>query len=382
MRAIVVGAGPAGAAAAFELARGGASVALVEKSRWPRPKTCGDGVSPHGVRELRDFGFPVDAHPRLDRALVTTPRETAFRGSFPAAAPHGTVVERRILDSALVEAAIAAGAEFLPSTEVRSIEREPDCLQATLAAPGSERRERFDVAFIAEGATGSLARRLGFPPHRSRLVALRGYAGAVRKLEPEYGIFYDRAVTPGYGWIFPLDERHANVGICVDERTLARRGGDLRVLLTDWLARSAVCRERFGEAPVLDDVRGGVIPSGRAKRTSSRVLLIGDAAGVADPFTAEGVYESISSGRSAARAVLHERDFASAAKRYERDLRRFDRNARAARALRATFTMSIEPFARRAAHHPMLASRLNTDVFFMKRSFTKFVVDLLVTSAR
>lgn len=381
MRAIVVGAGPAGAAAAYELARGGAQVQLVEKSTWPRPKTCGDGISPHGVAELRDFGFPVGEHPRLDRALVTTPSETAFRGSFPNRAPHGTVVERSVLDAALVEAAIAAGAMFSPSTEVRSLEPESPGATATLASPAGERRERFDVAFIAEGATGSLARRLGFPPHRSRLVALRGYANAVRTLAPEYGIFYDRALSPGYGWIFPVDERRANVGIVVDERTLARRGGTMRALLNGWIARSLVCRERLGEAPALTDVRGGIIPSGRARRTKVPFFLIGDAAGVADPFTAEGVYESIASGRSAARAVLNEPDTRAAARRYERELRRFDRNERAARALRATFTWSIEPFARRAATHPALASRLNTDVFFLKRSFTKFVVDLLVASA-
>ena len=287
-----------------------------------------------------------------------------------------------MLDAALVDAAIAAGSTFAPETEVRAIVCDAGSITATLRRGGNDVRETFEVALIAEGATGSLARRLGFPPHRSRLIAVRGYADAVRKLAPEYGIFYDRSLTPGYGWIFPLDERRANVGIVVDERVLARAGRDIRTLLGDWMKRSAVCLERLGEAPVLTDVHGGVIPSGRARRTSQRVMLIGDAAGVADPFTAEGVYESIASGRSAARALLEERDFAAAAKRYERDLRRFDRNERAARALRATFGMSIAPFARRATTRPALASRLNTDVFFLKRSFTKFVVDLLVESVR
>ncbi len=382
MRAIVVGAGPGGAVAALELARGGASVTLVDKSAWPRAKTCGDGVSPLGVRELAQLGVRFDETPKLTCALVTTPRGTAFRGNFPADAPHGTIVERRILDDALVRAAISAGADFLPSTCVRSLEPGDTSVSAVMASPASDHRERYDVAVLAEGATGSLARALGFPPYRSRLIALRGYADAPRDLAPEYGVFYDRPLSPGYGWIFPVSERRANVGILVDARTLSRLGGDLRGLLSNWLTRSAACRELFSASPLLENVRGGVIPSGRKKRTAGRVFLVGDAAGVADPFTAEGIYEAMHTGRSAARSLLLEPDIVRATKRYAQDVRTFDHNERAARLLRATFDMSIEPFARRAQSRPLLASQLNTDVFFIKRSFAHFVIKLLASSLR
>ena len=373
MRAIVVGAGPGGSTAALELARGGAEVWLFEKSDWPRAKTCGDGVSPLGLRELAELGVDAGGVLHLERALVTTPRETAFRGGWPNDTPYGTIVERRVFDAAIVDAAISAGARFIPGTQVRALERRGAEIVATVRTAGEDRTEIFDAAIVGDGATGGLAAQLGFPPHRSRLVAIRGYVDALAPLVPEYGIFYDREISPGYGWIFPLDERRANVGIIVDESLLARRGGNLRALLVQWLARSPICRTNFGAAPVLDDVHGGVIPSGRSRRTLPGVFLIGDAAGVADPFTAEGIFEAIRSARSAARALLEEPDAQAAATRYEAALAEFDRNERAARALRFTFPLAIEPFAALAAKRPALAARMNTDVFFLKTSFLAFM---------
>lgn len=373
MRVIVVGAGPGGASAALELARSGAAVRLVEKHAWPREKTCGDGISPLGVRDVAAMGVLARGDVLLRKAWVSTPHGTAFRGGWPAETPWGTTIERSTFDASLVDAAIAAGAEFLPGTTVRGVRLDPDRVTATLASHDGERELGADAVVIAEGATGGLARSLGFPAHRSRLVALRGYVRTTRPLAPEYGLFYDRPLAPGYGWVFPLAAGYANVGILVDERTLARSGADLRGLLARWLAESPFARDLLGSNVALERVRGGVIPSGRRRRTAGRAFLIGDAAGVADPFTAEGIFQAIRSGRLAARALAESRDVDGARARYERELRIFDRNERAARALRATFNVAIEPYARRAAKRPAFADRLNTDAFFLKRGLFDFV---------
>jgi flavin-dependent dehydrogenase len=208
------------------------------------------------------------------------------------------------------------------------------------------------------------------------MVAIRAYAGARRALAPEYGLFYDRDLSPGYGWIFPVDERRANVGVCVDARMLARAGGNMRVLLRRWLGENSIARDLFGADAVLEDERGGIIPSGRAVRVSGSVFLAGDAAGVADPFTAEGIYEAIKSGRLAADALTGSPSVALAAERYEAALAVLDRNEGAARGLRATFNLAIEPYARYAAAHPRFADRLMTDVFFTKSSFPKLMWNL------
>jgi geranylgeranyl reductase family protein len=377
MRALVVGAGPGGAMAALGLARGGADVVLVEKSGWPRPKTCGDGISPHGIREGRAFGLDIEGSVHLERALVTTPGEVAFTGGWPTETPWGTTIERRTFDASIVDAALRSGARFVPNTSVHSIETQPTGIVATLRAGDKETAEGADVAIVAEGATGGLATRLGFPPYRSRLVALRGYVDAPKSFEPKYGLFYDRLLTPGYGWVFPLDDQRANVGICIDEKTLARAGGDLRSVFVRWLAESRFARAFLGDRPNVRDLRGGIIPTGRRRRTAPRVFLIGDAAGVADPFTAEGIYQAMHSARLVVSALEQHPDLHAARVAYERDLRVFDRNERAARALRATFGLAIEPYAKHAASHPAFASHLNTDVFFPKRSFSSFVWRLL-----
>jgi geranylgeranyl reductase family protein len=373
MRVLIVGAGPAGAMAGLVLARGGARITLIEKSAWPRAKTCGDGISPHAIHLGSEVGLHFEGRVHLERALVTTPSETAFTGGWPAAMPWGTTIERREFDASLVDAAVAAGVVFVPATAVTSLKNGASQIVATLRCGEDERTVSADVVLIAEGATGSLAAQLDFPPYRSRLVALRGYADAPRALEQKYGLFYDRMLSPGYGWVFPMDDRRANVGICIDERVLARLGGNLRAAFARWLAESRFARELLGDAPAVHELRGGIIPTGRRVRAIGRALLIGDAAGVADPFTAEGIFQAMLSGRLAADALLRTRDMASARTRYERALRVFDRNERAARWVRATFGVAIEPYARRAARRPAFADHLNTDVFLPKPSFRSFV---------
>jgi len=376
VKAIVVGAGPGGATAARLLARAGADVRIFEKSTWPREKTCGDGISPLGVRELDRSGLKISGLVHLERALVSTPRGTAFRGGWPAETPWGTTIARREFDAELVGAAVVAGAAFEHTTPVTKIVPYEDAVSVTVRSGETERTLEADVAIVADGATGGLAASLAFPTYRSRLVAIRGYVEGAAQLVPEYGLFYERELSPGYGWIFPMDAQLANVGICVDERALKRGGGNLRALLNRWLERSPFVQSILGTRLRLERVHGGIIPTGRAIRSAPRVFLIGDAAGVADPFTAEGIFEAIHSATLAVEA-LTDGEFADAYQRYERSLAVFDRNERTARAMRATFGLAIEPYARRAARDPKFAGRLNTDVFFLKPSFTGFVLNLM-----
>ena len=373
MHAVVVGAGPGGASAALALAAAGATVELVEKSAWPRDKTCGDGISPLAIRELRSLGVIFEPGLQLRGAIVSTAGGIDFRGDWPASTPWGTIVERRSFDCALVDAAIRAGATFMPKTQVRAIASFDDSVAVTLTSDGSERQLRADVAIVADGANGGFAMQLGFPPYRSRVVAIRAYVTARRSLRAEYGLFYDRSVSPGYGWIFPVDEDRANVGVCVDEPTLARAGGDLRALLHRWLHENRFARELFAENAALEHERGGIIPSGRAVRARGRVFLAGDSAGVADPFTAEGIYEAISSGRLVAQALTEAPTIGAAREHYGSALRTLDCNEHVARALRATFSFAIGPYARYAANHPRFADRLMTDVFFSKPRWPQFI---------
>ena len=140
MRVIVAGAGPAGATAALALARSGARVWLVEKSAWPRDKTCGDAVSPLGVRLGIELGLAIEGRVRLPRARISTPGGRSFTGGWPAATPWGTTIPRRTFDASLVDAALATGGvEFLARTQVRSLSADGAGVRATLRADGADR---------------------------------------------------------------------------------------------------------------------------------------------------------------------------------------------------------------------------------------------------
>jgi geranylgeranyl reductase family protein len=377
MRVLIIGAGPAGAAAAIELARSGADVQVVERAGWPRPKTCGDGISPPGVREASTLGLDLSDRRPLESGEISTPRGYRFRGGWHPDTPWGTIVERRDFDARLMALATAAGARFEDRTTVSAIEPGADGPGARFAGGVNGRGERFDAIVLAEGATGGLGAKLGFGSHRTRLVALRGYAETPRPLDPVFGLYFDRGVSPGYGWIFPLDERRANVGILVDEGAVRRRRGDLRGILSGWLRTSEPARSILGDGVTLTGLSGGVIPTGRRARARDGVFLVGDAAGVADPFSAEGIYQAMATGRAAARSLAVHGPTRRAARAYATALRPFDRNAREAYRLRLGFDFVIDPMGRRARERPALANHFSASGFFMKESLPEFLLGIL-----
>lgn len=370
MRVLVVGAGPAGSAAAITLARAGAAVTIFEKQRWPRPKTCGDGVSPEGVAVCDALGIDLRDRTALRYGVMSAPSLAVFKGGWSDDRPWGAIVERDDFDDRLVRAAIAAGAAFEPQTPVQEVEMNGRGARVRTA------RDLIgaDAVLIADGATGALAATAGFRRHRSRLVAIRGYVTSHKPLDPSFGLHFDRTVNPGYAWIFPLDERRANVGICVDDRYARRHGNDLRAILNAWLHESPVAREAFGAPPVVERLTGGVIPTGRPRRTAGALFAIGDAAGTADPFSAEGIAPAMQSGIDAARALIDTGgNIERATRLYRGALRRVDASARASRRMRLVFPAVVDPLAKRAAVSPALAQHLSSEGFFRKSSVASFL---------
>jgi geranylgeranyl reductase family protein len=379
MRVVVVGAGPAGASAAIALARGGAAVRILERSRWPREKTCGDGISPDGVRIAAELGIDLTDRLPLTTGTMSAPSRVAITSGWPSSTPWGAIVERRDFDDRLVRAAVAAGAAFEPRTAVRELA--PDARGVKIVsrvAGGGDVREDADVVLLAEGATGGLGAALGLGRHRSRLVAWRGYIRSERDLDPAFGLHFDAAMVPGYAWIFPVSRRYANVGILVDERF--SRARDLRGVLDAWLRDSPFAQSQLGSAPNVERLSGGVIPTGRRRRTHGAVFAIGDAAGVADPFSAEGIAQAMTTGRAAARALLDcAGDVALAARCYRRSLRAFDAQARASRRMRLVFPYVVDPLTKRGAERPRLAYHLSSEGFFRKQSVAAFLWGIVRT---
>lgn len=358
MRVAVVGAGPAGSIAARQLARDGADVTLYERSAWPRAKACGDGLTPASIATLHALDIAAPSARRFAATLVSGPRETSFRAAWPATVSYGTTLERATFDDALVRAAIAAGVRFEERTSVES------CAGARVALrrrDGSVVTQSFDAVALAEGGTGALGTACGFGPFARRLVAFRGYVETERELASEYQVHYARSLSPGYAWIFPVGPRRANVGVVLVA------DGKVRAQLQRWLATSAIARDQLGAKPTLETARGGIIAIGRARRYCDRVFAIGDAAGIADPLSAEGVSQAMESGRLLADALLGSRgDIASAGAAYERTLKRFDRNNREALRMRRLFGMLADPMIAIARARPRFAEHVVASGYFPK----------------
>ena len=218
----VVGAGPAGSAAAAWAARHGHDVLLIDGATFPRDKTCGDGLTPRAVTELQLLGLGpwLDAHIRhggLRMSGFGADIEVRWPGpSFPTA---GSAAPRTELDDRIRQVAEDAGAQMMLGSKVVDVEHDSSGrVAAVVLADGSVVRCR--TLIVADGARSTLGRRLGRQWHQETVygVAARGYLASPRADEPWISSdlelrSVDGTVLPGYGWIFPLGNGEVNIGV-------------------------------------------------------------------------------------------------------------------------------------------------------------------------
>jgi len=288
--AIVVGAGPAGSTAAYRLAAAGADVLLLDRATFPRDKPCGGGVTERAARLLpfsidpvvEDVATSVDLRLRYGRTL---------RRGDGIALVHLT--QRKRLDLFLAEQASAAGAEFLDGVRVTGVESGEGGIAVLADGTGYEAQ----LLIGADGANGVTARALELGGNQHVGVALEGnlpcselpldYRG---KLVLEFGV-----VPGGYGWVFPKGD-HVNFGV-------GGWGGE-GPTLRDHLRR--LCEAHGVSAADLEQVRGYRLPlrSPGSTLARGRALVVGDAAGLIDPVSGDGMFEGFLSSQYAADAAL------------------------------------------------------------------------------
>ncbi|MEU4213792.1 geranylgeranyl reductase family protein [Actinoplanes sp. NPDC026623] len=280
----VVGAGPAGAAAALAARRAGASVLLIDRAAFPRDKPCGDGIAADAVDVLAGLGVTglTDGYQPVAGLRLIAPGGTEVARPLPRPA-H--TVPRRVFDARLVLAAVAQGAELCRHT-VRTMREDGEGVVL-------DDRIRARVVIGADGAGSVVRRALGHPanPDGHLAIAIRGYASAVGT---EQLIRTTSARWPAYAWSFPLGDGTANVGY---GETL--RGAPLT---------KAYLMSRLGELlPGTEPtgVRAHHLPlsTHRPPPAQGRVLLAGDALSLINPFTGEGIFYAVLSGALAGAAA-------------------------------------------------------------------------------
>jgi geranylgeranyl reductase family protein len=327
---LVIGGGPSGAACAHWLARAGHDVIMVERKRYPREKTCGDGLTPRSVRQLEDMGLADELRGAGHRFEGL--RSHAFGRTLELTWPdhpelpgYGYVITRKDLDALVAERAVKAGATVWEGTEALDpiLERGLVCGAVVQAKPASksvsdshpaapapvEVRARYTV--VADGANSRFGRSLGTSRNRDYPLgmAIRGYWTSSRHDEPWIDSWLDIRdksgnVLPGYGWIFPVGDGRINVGIgllSTFNQWKAVNTTHLLQTFTEYAPPSwDISPETACGAPT-----GGRLPMGMSvgPHAGPTWLVVGDAGGTINPFNGEGIGYAYETGRFAADAV-------------------------------------------------------------------------------
>ena len=288
--AIVAGAGPAGSTAARLLAAQGARVLLLDKARFPRDKPCGGGVTLAAANE-----GDIDLSPVIERTVHNV--HVSLRHGKPfvrsSELPLAYMTQRCRLDAYLAQQAVAAGAEFRDGLGIRELEIKDNSV--LVRANGAAYRARALIG--ADGANGIVAKAAGFTTSGDAAVALEANVPAEGELVERWrdAIALDFGGTPGgYAWLFPRGD-HLNVGV-----------GGWRWIGPTLRARlSALCRFLELDESKLFGLRGYHLPlrAPGAPVVRGPVLLVGDAAGLVDPLSGEGIHAAFWSGRLAAESI-------------------------------------------------------------------------------
>ena len=334
---VVVGAGPSGSACAYWLADAGWDVAVIEKKRFPRDKTCGDGLTPRAVRQLADMG--------LEGALAGSHRHTGLRSygwglvlempwpDHPDFPPYGYTITRHDLDGIVVERAQKAGAVVHQHTEVLAplladgaspLEAAagaapgvsaslPECSGVTVrdVASGETRDVLGRYVVVADGSNSRVGRALGTERRRGYPLgmALRGYYRSERHDDPCIESHLDvrdpsGEPIPGYGWIFPLGDGRVNVGVGLLSTEQRWKGVNTSRLMEAFVA-GAPKSWGLSEQTSCGPPTGGKLPMGFAvgPRTGPNTIVVGDASGAINPFNGEGIAYGYETGRLAAASL-------------------------------------------------------------------------------
>jgi menaquinone-9 beta-reductase len=313
---LVIGGGPAGSAAGFWLAKAGHDVCVLERKAFPRDKTCGDGLTPRAVHQVREMGLEpaIAAHHHRHDGLRAEAHGITLELAWPrhpVFPDYGYVVRRRDLDQMVAEHAAGAGATVLQATEaVRPLLRDGLVTGAVVKdkAGGQTREVRARYVVVADGSLSRFGRALGAARNKTypQGIAIRGYFESPASADPWIESCLDvrdRAgqSMPGYGWIFPLGDGTINVGIGLLSTFKGYKDVNTTHLMTEW---AATAPERWGIDPdaMLAPATGGRLPMAGSvnPKVGPNWLLVGDAAGSINPFNGEGIDYAYETARMAA----------------------------------------------------------------------------------
>ncbi len=321
----IIGAGPAGMVAAMFLAKQGIKPLVVDKSRFPRDKVCGDALSGKAVDILKKLDERIVSQLQLEPVQVgswgvtfVAPNLKRIRIPFgkngQATPGHQTIApgfisKRMDFDDFLVR--------FAKENYAISVQEETELTDFKfhdgrwLCKTGDGKFSvKTNLLIAADGAQSVFAKHIAGIPveHKNYCAGIRAYYSGVRNMDAENFIelFFLKELLPGYFWIFPLPDGKANVGLGVRSDKVSSKKMNLKEMLPRIIEKYPELKERFGNAILEGSIRGFGLPLGSVKRKISGegYMLCGDAASLIDPFTGEGIGNAMLSGMMAAQQAV------------------------------------------------------------------------------
>ncbi len=299
---IIVGAGPAGSTAALYAHRLGLNCILLDKAVFPRDKICGDALSGKSVRLMRELnlleGVEELEGSEINRITFGSPSHSQFDVYLKGNKNNdyitkGYVVPRKIFDNFLFKKADEL-TETRQGFTVNDIIYQNDNISGVKGTNIEGKEEILNAPIImgCDGANSIVARKLGLyeMDMENTAVAIRCYYEGVEGLSNQIELHYVSEVKPGYFWLFPAGNGKANIGIGLSKNDAKKEDRTLRQIM-DEIVQSDYFRSRFGNARPLEKPVGWNLPLGRVQRKNhgNGFMLLGDAAGLVDPFTGEGI---------------------------------------------------------------------------------------------
>jgi geranylgeranyl reductase family protein len=319
---LVIGAGPAGSAAAYWAARAGHMVVVLEKETMPRERVCGDALTPKAVGHLHDMGLSAtcdEFHHHHGLRMTAHGRSIELRWPTDHDHPsHGLVIRRSALDQMLLEHTTNTGAQVWTGVEVLDPIIEHGHLRGCRAfgsgngtGPQGDIEVRARFVVIADGPLSPFGRALGTARTRTYAqgVAMRGYFPSIHHNDDVIESVFDlRDNTgeqlPGYGWVFPVGDGTVNAGVGLLSHHHGNDPRSMRELFDQWICQIP---EYWGIASedIENEPEGGRLPMGASvhPRSGPNWVVVGDAAGSVNPFNGDGIEPALSNGRLAATVI-------------------------------------------------------------------------------
>ena len=317
----IIGAGPAGAAAALQLNQLGVECIVVDKATFPRDKICGDGLSgkvitclnridPEIVKRLEKLDIKLNSWGVTFVAPNRKELEVGYRTDYEKnneaqkVKPIGYVCKRMLFDNFLVEEMKRCShVQVMEGININTYRLESD---GYVIRGENDFQIKADLLIVANGAHSTFSKNIAGikmePEHN--VAGLRAYYKNVSGMNADNFIelHFIKSLLPGYFWIFPLPNGDANVGVGMLSNEISKRKINLKKELQKIVEEDPIIKERFKNATLVESVDGYGLPLGSKKRVLSgeRYMLVGDAASLIDPFTGEGIGNALYSGRNAA----------------------------------------------------------------------------------